>query len=64
MSQRPAYCDSNHLNAFEDLLLELSLDLLALVVSRRFTVQIQQCTQIELGGLKKLDLANVNLGRS
>lgn len=49
------------LNSLKDLLLELSLNLLALVIRRRLSVQVQQSTQVELGGLEELHLANVDL---
>lgn len=49
------------LNSLEDLLLELPLNLLALVIGSRLAVQGKQSTQVELGGLEKLDLADVDL---
>lgn len=49
------------LNSFEDRVLELPLNLLALVISGRLAVEGQESTQVELGGLQELDLANVNL---
>lgn len=49
------------LNRLEDLLLELPLNLLALVISRRLAVKSQESTQVELGRLQKLHLANVDL---
>lgn len=49
------------LDRFKNLFLELSLNLLALVISRRFSVQVQKCTEIELRGLEKLDLADMDL---
>jgi hypothetical protein len=42
-------------------LLEFSLNLLARLVGRRFTVKSEESTQIELGRLEELDLAYVDL---
>lgn len=49
------------LNALKNLLLELPLDLLALVIGTRLAVESQKSPQIEFGGLEELDLANVDL---
>ena len=45
----------------ENRLLELPLNLLALVVGARLAVECHQSTEVELGRLEELDLANVNL---
>lgn len=49
------------LNFLQDSLLELSLDLLALLIGSRFTMQCHEGSKIKLGGLEKFDLANVGL---
>lgn len=49
------------LDRFKNLFLELPLNFLALVISRRFSVQVQKRTEIELRGLEKLDLADMDL---
>ena len=49
------------LNLLEDTLLELPLDLLALVIGSRLAVESHQSTKIELGCLQQLDLSDVNL---
>lgn len=49
------------LNALEDLLLEFPLNLLALVIGGRLTVQGEEGTQVKLGRLQELHLANVDL---
>ena len=51
------------LNSLEDRLLELPLHLLALVISRGLAVEGEESTQVELGRLEKLHLADVNLLR-
>lgn len=48
-------------NSLQNRLLEFPLNLVALVIRRGFTVQVQQSTEIELGRLEQLDLANVDL---
>lgn len=53
----------NPLNSLQDLLLELTLHLLALVISCGLAVESQEGTQVELGGLEQLNLANVDLKR-
>lgn len=45
----------------ENRLLELALHLLALVISARLSVERHERTEVELGGLEELDLADVNL---
>jgi len=47
----------------QNTLLELPLNLLALVVSARLAVEGHQGTQVELGGLQQLNLADVDLKR-
>jgi hypothetical protein len=42
-------------------LLELPLNLLTLVVGARLAVECHQGTEVELGRLEKLNLADVNL---
>lgn len=49
------------LDGLQNLLLELTLDLLALVVGRRFTVKVEESAEVEFGCLEKLDLADVDL---
>lgn len=49
------------LNILQNLLLELPLNLLALVVGRRFAMKVKQRTKVELGGLEELNLADVDL---
>lgn len=48
-------------DVLKNLFLELPLNLLALVISRRFPVEVQQGTKIKLRGLEELDLADVDL---
>jgi len=48
-------------DGLKNLFLELPLNLLALVISRRFPVEVQQGTEIKLRGLKELDLADMDL---
>lgn len=48
-------------NTLQDGLLEFPLHLVALVIGCRFTVQVQESTEVELGGLEELNLANVNV---
>lgn len=50
-------------NLLEDTLLELPLNLLALVVGTRLAVESHQCSKIELGRLEQLDLADVDLSQ-
>lgn len=50
-----------NLNAFKNRFLELPLNLVTLVIGRRLSVQVKQRTEVELGGLEKLDLADVDL---
>jgi len=45
----------------ENRLLELALHLLALVIGARLAVESHERTEVELGGLEELDLADVNL---
>jgi hypothetical protein len=49
------------LNLLENTLLELPLNLLALVIRTRLAVQSHQGTKVELGGLEQLDLSDVDL---
>lgn len=51
----------DHLDLLKNALLELPLDLLTLLVRRRLAVQVHQGTQVELGRLEELDLADVDL---
>ena len=53
-----------HLDTLKNLLLELPLNFLALVVSRRFSMQVQQRTKIKLRRLEQLDLADMDLWRT
>lgn len=53
--------NENPLNSLKDCLLELPLHLLALVVSCGLAVESQEGTQVKLGGLEQLNLANVDL---
>jgi len=55
--------DVNRLHRLQNLLLEFPLHLLALLICRRFTVKIQERTEIELGRLQQLDFSDVNLVR-
>lgn len=48
-------------DGLEDLLLELPFNLVALVISRRFPMQVQQGTKVKLRGLEEFDLADMNL---
>jgi hypothetical protein len=52
------------LNVLQHTLLELPLDLLALVVGARLAVQGHQSTEVELRCLQQLDLADVYLMNS
>ena len=49
------------LNLLQDTLLELPLNLLALVVGARLAVQSHQGTKVELGSLEQLNLSDVDL---
>lgn len=49
------------LNRLKDGVLELALNLLALVISGRLAVKGEESTEVELRRLQELDLANVNL---
>lgn len=49
------------LHVLKDTLLELPLNLLALLIRGRLAVQRQQVAEVELGCLEQLDLADVNL---
>ena len=49
------------LHSLQNLLLELALNLLALLISAGLAVKGQQSTEVELGRLEELDLADVNL---
>ena len=49
------------LNLLQDTLLELPLNLLALVVGTRLAVQSHQGTKVELGSLEQLNLSDVDL---
>lgn len=51
----------SYLDLLEHTLLELPLNLLTILVCRRLAVQCQETTQVELGRLEELDLANVDL---
>jgi hypothetical protein len=53
--------DRLDLNTLQDCLLEFPLYLVTLVVGCGFAVQVQKSTEIELGGLEELDLADVNV---
>lgn len=53
--------DASILDGFKNLLLELTLDLLALVIGGRLPMEVQQCTQVKLRRLEQLDLADMNL---
>lgn len=52
---------SLHLNSLKHPLLELPLNLLSILVCCRLAVQSHEGTEVELGGLQELDLADVNL---
>lgn len=52
---------SRHLNGLQNLLLELPLNLLALVIGGRLAVERKESTKVELGLLEQLNLANVDL---
>jgi hypothetical protein len=56
----PQYLASD---SFQNLLLKLPLDFMALVVCRGFSMQIQQSAEVKLRRLEKLDFANVDLSR-
>jgi hypothetical protein len=56
-------CSMRLLDLLQHTLLELPLNLLALVIRTRLAVQRHQSTQVELGSLQQLNLANVNLHR-
>lgn len=51
------------LNLLQDALLELPLNLLSLLIGPRLAVQSHQSTEVELGCLEELDLADVDLIR-
>lgn len=61
MKQSPSFPVTEKLNSLKNLLLELPLNLLALVISRRLPVQVQQRTEVEFRGLEKFDLTDVDL---
>lgn len=50
-------------NALQDRLLEFPLHLVTLIVGCGFTVQVQESTEIELGRLEELDLADMDLDK-
>lgn len=50
-----------YLDTLQNLLLELPLNLVALIISRRLPVEIQESAKVKLGRLEKLNLADVNL---
>lgn len=50
------------LNLLKNNILELPLDLLTLVIRTRFAVESHQGSEVELGLLQQLDLADVDLG--
>ena len=52
------------LDLLQDGLLELPLNLLTRLVSSRLAVQTEESTEVELGCLEKLDLADVYLIKS
>lgn len=52
---------SQHLHLLKNTLLELPLNLLALLVRGRLAVESHQGAEVELGLLEQLDLADVNL---
>jgi hypothetical protein len=49
------------LNRLKNGVLELALNLLALVISGGLAVEGEESTEVELGRLQELDLANVDL---
>ena len=49
------------LDLLKNALLELPLHLLTLLVRRGLAVQVHESTQVELGRLEELDLADVDL---
>lgn len=51
-------------DSLQNLLLELPLNLLALIISGGLPVEVQECTEVELGRLKELNLADVHLDSS
>ena len=62
MKTRPsAFPKTSPLYVLEDLLTELALNLLALLIRARLAVESHQRTQVELGRLEELDLADVDL---
>jgi hypothetical protein len=57
----PRHPASAFLNLLKNNLLELPLDLLALVIRTRLAVESHQSSEVELGLLQQLDLADVDL---
>ena len=57
-TRRPSSAPSN---LVQNALLELPLNLLALLVRGRLAVESQETAEVELGGLQQLDLADVDL---
>jgi hypothetical protein len=58
-----ALSPSQALNLFQDPLLEISLDFVALVVSRsRLAMKSHECTEVKLGLFNKFNLTNASLG--
>lgn len=54
-------CETRPLNLLKHTLLELPLNLLALVVRTRLAVESHEGTKVELGCLQQLDLTDVDL---
>lgn len=62
MKTRPsAFPITTPLYVLENLLTELPLNLLALLIRARLAVESHQSTEVELGRLEELDLADVDL---
>lgn len=59
----PAPSSQCLLNLLKNTLLELPLNLLALVVRTRLAVESHQGSEVELGLLQQLDLADVDLSK-
>ena len=58
---RLPHVKTSRLDILEHTLLKLALDLLTLVVGPRLAVQSHEGTEVELGCLQQLDLADVDL---
>ncbi len=59
--ENASHVAANPLHLVQNLLLELPLDLLALLICVRFAVEVKESAEVELGGLQELNFADVDL---